>query len=572
MSIFQNTTARTLVGMAMALASLAPGGGQEVGNGGDPLYLIMQKARVDAVAVVTEFKTSDPTLPMVQAQFDADVYAFLMSSQSQTVHVALAVDIEHSEHEFLTDSTQSTCARTNLPGRPAGLIAFSLPVCRTLLEADGEGRAVELLIHEAVHHFGVGGTTQEESFATRVAVQLVGFWQRRQQANAPQWQAMTMQGGPEARYQATSVALDQDAFFVWGGCNGSSLPNQESCERFLNNGKTFKLVGDGGAWSDVATQNAPSGRKLASGVYTGNSVIVWGGCQGGNAGCEQSLNDGGIYDVASDSWQALPATLAAGRTRHTAIWTGQEMIVYGGKTSVSAAPFSQILNDMWILKFSPTVGWRWRQVTVPATVQGRFGHSAVWAGDRLVVFGGCAKSGLFSCQQRLNDAFTFDPATSQFTVMAPAPEHVLGRLYASAVWTGTHVILWGGLKEAGTAANDGLILDLESPSNPWTPIDALLPSGEQAGRYFHQATWTGDSMLVYGGVMGDGEFSQKVLQFRYLPNSPSEQSWRLIQTPTEPIGRKEHAQFWTEAGLVVWGGYGARNTFLPTGGNLRNVR
>jgi hypothetical protein len=45
------------------------------------------------------------------------------------------------------------------------------------------------------------------------------------------------------------------------------------------------------------------------------------------------LNTGGRYDPATDSWAATPftgASVPSGRWYHTAVWTGTEMIVWGG--------------------------------------------------------------------------------------------------------------------------------------------------------------------------------------------------------------------------------------------------
>ena len=54
-------------------------------------------------------------------------------------------------------------------------------------------------------------------------------------------------------------------------------------------------------------------------------MIVWGGIDG------DSLNTGGRYNPSTDSWTATSTTNApAGRLGHTAVWTGSEMIVWGG--------------------------------------------------------------------------------------------------------------------------------------------------------------------------------------------------------------------------------------------------
>ncbi len=55
-------------------------------------------------------------------------------------------------------------------------------------------------------------------------------------------------------------------------------------------------------------------------------MIVWRGL----GFSDGYLNTGGRYDPASDSWTASATTLAPdARSGHTAVWTGSEMIVWG---------------------------------------------------------------------------------------------------------------------------------------------------------------------------------------------------------------------------------------------------
>ena len=54
-------------------------------------------------------------------------------------------------------------------------------------------------------------------------------------------------------------------------------------------------------------------------------MIVWGGWMARNY-----LNTGGKYNPSTDSWTATSTTNASARDGHTAVWTGSEMIVWGG--------------------------------------------------------------------------------------------------------------------------------------------------------------------------------------------------------------------------------------------------
>ena len=57
-------------------------------------------------------------------------------------------------------------------------------------------------------------------------------------------------------------------------------------------------------------------------------MIVWGGESDGIA---DKQNTGGRYNPSTDSWAATSTDNApSGRRYHAAIWTGSEMIVWGG--------------------------------------------------------------------------------------------------------------------------------------------------------------------------------------------------------------------------------------------------
>jgi len=61
-------------------------------------------------------------------------------------------------------------------------------------------------------------------------------------------------------------------------------------------------------------------------VWTGTEMIVWGGSD-----YISVFDTGGRYNSSTDSWTPTSTTNApSGRVFHTAVWTGSEMIVWGG--------------------------------------------------------------------------------------------------------------------------------------------------------------------------------------------------------------------------------------------------
>src|SRR5207248_601814 len=81
-------------------------------------------------------------------------------------------------------------------------------------------------------------------------------------------------------------------------------------------------------WSDVSTAGAPDPRWRHTAVWTGSRMIVWGGDDANGT----YFNDGRSYDPVTDTWALInyPNALAL-RSNHSAVWTGTEMIVWGGE-------------------------------------------------------------------------------------------------------------------------------------------------------------------------------------------------------------------------------------------------
>jgi len=58
-------------------------------------------------------------------------------------------------------------------------------------------------------------------------------------------------------------------------------------------------------------------------------MIIWGGCS--DTDCSNVFNTGGRYNPSTDSWRGTSTTNApSARDGHTAVWTGSKMIVWGG--------------------------------------------------------------------------------------------------------------------------------------------------------------------------------------------------------------------------------------------------
>ena len=111
------------------------------------------------------------------------------------------------------------------------------------------------------------------------------------------------------------------------------------------------------SWSPISSVDAPfTPRTAHTATWTGQEMIVWGGNYVDpyrpNSGF--IFNDGGRYNPETDTWTPISGTGAApGRYSHTAIWTGTEMILWGGHALHDTTDY--YLSDTWAYTPQPPI-------------------------------------------------------------------------------------------------------------------------------------------------------------------------------------------------------------------------
>src|SRR6185369_15722302 len=126
------------------------------------------------------------------------------------------------------------------------------------------------------------------------------------------------------------------------------------------------------------------------------------------------------------------------------------------------------------------------------------------------------------------------------TVGAPSARQAF-----SAVWTGTKMIVWGGL-DGSTFFNTGGQYD--PVANSWT---ATSTANAPTGRVGHTAVWTGSKMIVWGGSLDAINGVNTGGQY-----DPVGDSWAAGGTTTTnaPSARTAHTAVWTGTKMIIWGG------------------
>src|SRR5205814_2149701 len=149
-------------------------------------------------------------------------------------------------------------------------------------------------------------------------------------------------------------------------------------------------------WTATSTTNAPNARSSHTTVWTGSEMIVWGGYNGSSF-----LNTGGRYSPSTDSWTATTTTNAPNaRSSHTAVWTGSEMIVWGGFVGGIA------LNTGG--KYNPGAD-TWTATSTSNAPSARGYPGAVWTSSEMIIWGGWDDFNF------LNTGGRYEPGTNSWT-------------------------------------------------------------------------------------------------------------------------------------------------------------
>ena len=308
---------------------------------------------------------------------------------------------------------------------------------------------------------------------------------------------------------------------------------------------------------------ASTGRAYHSAVWTGTQMIVWGGQNGDDNGLNGTIfGDGAIYTPATNSWTYLPAgapNAPSVRYAHTAVWTGSRMIVWGGLTyggSLLTSSTPATVNSG--ASYDPATN-TWTALSASNAPAARYGHTAVWTGSAMIVWGGTATNylaGGVTPSSGLAGAM-YDPVADVWTTvpLVATNQPSTRRINHTAVWTGSRMIVWGGQGNCTQFADGGVF-------DPGTGLWQNLPAGAAGApgpRGQHSALWTGTQMIIWGGAtnpnVGDGGmYNPTTNTWTYMVGEiyPPGSSWTML--PNEPGRRFRHSAVWTGSRMVVFGG------------------
>lgn len=351
------------------------------------------------------------------------------------------------------------------------------------------------------------------------------------------WQSTSTTDSPLERQGHTAIWTGAQ-MVVWGGSQTGGG---------FDTGGRYDPVSD--TWLATHDTGAPTGRRLHTATWTGSEMIVWGGYYRDTR--ERHLSTGGVYDPVVDSW--MPTSMINvpdGRQYHTAIWSGTEMIVWGGEISVSGT----LTNAGG--RYNPMAD-SWESLTLADAPVERMFHTAVWTGSEMIVWGG-----FFDSSTLLNSGGRYNPSMDSWvgTQLTSAPSERYGH---SAIWNGLVMTVWGGDSTFGGENHLNTGGHYDPVANSWQPTDTSDIDTPSA-RINHTGLWTGTEMIIWGGY--DGEYTNNGARYNYDNNS-----WTGMSSLGEPGGRQLHTGVWTGSEMIVWGGWTAPLIEVNTGGRYDPV-
>jgi hypothetical protein len=233
-------------------------------------------------------------------------------------------------------------------------------------------------------------------------------------------------------------------------------------------------------------------------IWTGEEVIVW----GGEAGSDQisTFADGAAFDPAADTWRVIAASPLSPRTSHVAAWTGDEMLVVGGFAKRDAAAYDPTTDT-----------WRSIQdLPVPLESPNRYESAgSVWTGQELIIW---------------------DISSGEIAAYAPDRD-AWRRLPSIDLDCDTGVLRWTG-EVLYAFADRSNAYPLEpylkaarlNQEGGWEPMAPAIFSTDDliVGADATLTVWTGDHFLAWTSSGTDG---------KTLELSPSDLTW----SETDPV-------------------------------------
>jgi hypothetical protein len=274
---------------------------------------------------------------------------------------------------------------------------------------------------------------------------------------------------------------------VWGGGSGATD---------YATGARYEPVTD--SWQPISAIGAPSARRAAYGFWTGSRVLFHGGATGSNAPVDGTY----LYDPENDTWtQGDTASQPEAMLHVTLGLSSSQLFVNGGLKADGGV--SQMFSGYTLSAD------RWKDLKKGPSP--RYGALGGWDGGLMVVWGGTMANALRP------DGRKYDPGTDSWitmqTLAQPSPRWAPHRAtgWSARIRPGVTLVMGGAGASSTPFFTDGGIYN--STPNTWTSVTGW-PSG--LSHLWGVGVWTGSEFFVWGGRTATGATLTSGGE-RYLP-------------------------------------------------------
>ena len=208
------------------------------------------------------------------------------------------------------------------------------------------------------------------------------------------------------------------------------------------------------------------------------------------------------------------------------VWAGSKVLVWGGCDSVEEDECIPT-GDGFAFDLATR---KWSGIPEAPMAAGH--PAAIWTGKEAIFLG-------LQDEDRI-DGQSYEPETHRWRTMASAP--IAPREGAVYVWTGTEVIVWGGGPQGEPVNTEGAAYDLATDT--WrriaeAPVGLNLASG----------IWTGREMLVFGSLLDGRNYSATRTPVG-AAYDPSRDAWKRL--PSSALSPQATSAAWAGGRMVAW--------------------
>ena len=222
-------------------------------------------------------------------------------------------------------------------------------------------------------------------------------------------------------------------------------------------------------------------------------------------------------------WTELPAPPFE-RSDPAAVWTGRELVLWGGGTDYNANFFADGAA------YDPETGWR---SIADGPLSARAYALSVWTGSEVLIWGGSGQPG------PINDGAAYDPESNTWRMLPPAPWTIPSP--AAHAWTGRELVLFGSTDREKSEVS-GMAYD--PIADTWRTIASAPFALNQAN-----GVWTGREVIVFGSELNNGNISSTDLA-QGMAYDPQMDSWRVL--PEHGITPQASWANWMGTEMLVW--------------------